>query len=55
MVEILIIAVLALYCGWVVKKKIQDIRAGKCSCGCSGCDGCSACREYEKMRSTTEK
>ncbi|MFW5630254.1 FeoB-associated Cys-rich membrane protein [Acetivibrio ethanolgignens] len=55
MVEILIITVLVVYCGWVVTKKIKDIKAGKCSCGCSGCDGCSSCREYEKLRSTREK
>lgn len=55
MVEILIITVLVVYCGWVVAKKIKDIKAGKCSCGCGGCDGCSSCREYEKSHSTREK
>ena len=52
MVEILIITVLVVYCGWVVAKKIKDIKAGKCSCGCGGC---SSCREYEKSHSTREK
>ena len=48
MVEFIIIAVLALYCGWVIRKKVKDIKAGGCGCGCSGCAGCTSCGTREE-------
>jgi hypothetical protein len=31
-------ALIAIYAGYVIYKKVKDIRAGKfCSCGCSDC------------------
>ena len=40
MVEILIIAALALAVGGIIAKLISDRRKGKSGCGC-GCDGCA--------------
>lgn len=50
MVEILIIVVLAVYCGWIIKKKITDIKAGGCGCGCGGCDGCASGEKTKAAR-----
>ncbi len=37
-------ALLALYTGYVIYKKVKDIKAGKfCSCGCSDCPSKSKC------------
>ncbi|WP_167958309.1 FeoB-associated Cys-rich membrane protein [Anaerosporobacter faecicola] len=38
MVSILIVAAIVAYAGFVIRKKVKDIKEGKyCSCGCSGC------------------
>lgn len=50
MVEILIIAVLAVYCGWIIKKKVTDMKAGRCGCGCGGCDGCVSGEKTKAVR-----
>lgn len=41
-ISILIAAAIALYAGWVIRKKVRDFRRGKfCDCGCGSCDcGC---------------
>lgn len=35
---IAIVLVIALYCGFVIRRKIRNAKAGRC-CGCSGCPG----------------
>lgn len=47
MAEIMIAAALAAYCGWVAVKKIKDLKAGKCGCGCGDCQGC-ICEKADK-------
>lgn len=35
---VVIVAVIAAYCVFVIRKKIRDVKAGKfCGCGCSQC------------------
>ncbi len=48
LVNIVLIAVLALVVGWLIRGMIRDKKAGKSSCGgscasCGACAGCSAC------------
>lgn len=48
LVNIALIAVLALVVGWLIRGMIRDKKAGKSSCGgncasCGACAGCSAC------------
>lgn len=42
--SIIIIAFIVIYSGFVILKKIKDIKAGKfCSCGCENCPSKSSC------------
>ena len=44
LVNIVILAVLAVTVGFVIRGMIRNKKAGKSSCGCSGCSGCSGGR-----------
>lgn len=47
---ILIAAVIAGYCFWIIRKKYRDVKNGKfCGCGCEGCSG-----KCEKFSSTSQ-
>ncbi len=50
MAEFLLIAILAVYCGWVLIKKGKDIREGGCGCGCGSCMGCGGKKRKEKSK-----
>ena len=45
LVNLVIVAVLALIVGFAIRSMIRDRKAGKSSCGCScaSCGACSAC------------
>lgn len=37
---------IAMYAGFVIYKKVKDVKAGKfCSCGCGDCPTKSKCRD----------
>ncbi|BCN32244.1 FeoB-associated Cys-rich membrane protein [Anaeromicropila herbilytica] len=45
MQTIIIIGVILMYSGYVIFKKIKDVRNGKfCSCGCDGCSASKGCK-----------
>lgn len=43
MVNVIIIAVLAVIVGLIIRSMIKDKKAGKCSCGCD-CGDCGLCK-----------
>lgn len=44
MIDIIIIALIIGYCGFVIFNRIKKNKeGGGCCCGCSGCSGCSSC------------
>ena len=46
-ITVIILAVIALYCFWVIRKKVKDVKKGKfCSCGCQDCP--SKCNEFSE-------
>lgn len=48
-VTIIIVALIVLYVGYVIYKKIKDIKAGKfCNCGCSDCPSSRKCNSHNK-------
>ena len=54
LINIVLIAVIALITGLLIRGMIRDRKAGKSSCGgncasCGACSGCSACSACGKM------
>ncbi len=48
MVAIIIVALIGVYSGWVIYKKIKDAKEGKfCSCNCDGCS--SSCKSKNSL------
>ena len=54
LINILIIAVIALVVGLVIRGMIQDKKAGKscCGCNCASCGACSRCASEHKIQNT---
>lgn len=45
-VEIIIVALIVLYAGYVIYKKVKDMKKGKfCNCGCEECPSNSKCHK----------
>lgn len=45
-VEIIIVALIMLYAGFVIYKKAKDMKKGKfCNCGCDDCPTASKCHK----------
>ena len=54
LINIVLIALIALIVGLLIRGMIRDKKAGKCSCGgncsaCGACAGCSACGKCGAM------
>ena len=54
LINIVLIALIALVVGLLIRGMIRDKKAGKCSCGgncsaCGACAGCSACGKCGAM------
>ena len=51
LINIVLIAVIALITGLLIRSMIRDKKAGKSSCGgnCAGCGACSGCSACGKM------
>ncbi len=47
-VNIVLIAVIAIVCGLVIRSMIRDRKAGKSSCGCD-CGSCSGCGQQHRV------
>lgn len=46
MIEWIILGLILLYSGWVIYKKVKDVKKGKyCSCGCSDCPSKIKCHK----------
>ena len=57
LINIVLIAVIALITGLLIRSMIRDKKAGKSSCGgncasCGVCSGCSACSKCSMMKTT---
>ncbi len=60
LINIVLIAVIALVVGLLIRGMIRDKKAGKRSCGgncgsCGACSGCSACGSCCSMKDTATK
>ena len=50
MAELIIGGLIAVWAGYVIYKKVKDMKKGKfCSCGCESCTGCKKYSEKEKF------
>ncbi|BBF45300.1 hypothetical protein lbkm_4062 [Lachnospiraceae bacterium KM106-2] len=48
MIEFIILFLIAAYAGFVITKKVKDIKKGKyCSCGCDSCTSSSKCKNIK--------
>lgn len=48
-ITIILIALITVYCFWVIRKKVKDAKRGKfCSCGCQDCP--SKCSEFSEKK-----
>ncbi|MBR5509263.1 MAG: FeoB-associated Cys-rich membrane protein [Lachnospiraceae bacterium] len=46
-VSVLIVLLIAVYCFWVIRKKVKDAKNGRfCSCGCQDCS--SKCNSFSE-------
>ena len=57
LINIVLIAVIALITGLLIRSMIRDSKAGKSPCGgncasCGVCSGCSACSKCSMMKTT---
>ncbi|HBM46910.1 FeoB-associated Cys-rich membrane protein [Clostridium sp. OF09-36] len=41
--DIIVVAVIAGYCFYVIRKRHQQKKSGGCSGSCAGCSGCASC------------
>lgn len=54
MPTIMIAVIIAIYTGYVIRKKVVDMKQGKfCSCSCHGCPS-KACHTDEVLKTTKE-
>jgi len=45
MVEVILVAIIGIYAGYVIIKKVKDMKKGKFCCNCSGCPSKSKCHK----------
>ena len=47
--SIVLLLVVAAVVFFIVRRKLQDCKQGRCSCGCEGCSGCAAHKKGGKV------